>query len=156
MNKTHTVLIIEDEEPMRHVLADTLGQEGLRVLEASDGKKGLSSALLNHPDLILLDIIMPQMSGMTVLKELRKDSWGQDVPVLILTNLNDIPSVINALEFDIADQEMIKNENVTPDMARKCIKRYLDMRLEHSVVDFLIKTNSKLEDIVQKIKKHLR
>lgn len=148
------ILIIEDEEPMRRVLKDTLEQEGFIVFESGDGKAGLEEAHLKRPDLILLDILMPKMDGMTVLKQLRKEEWGKGVPVVILTNLNDASTVINALEFEIdeiADMR-VKNEILSPEMARKCIKRYLDMRLENGVEDFLIKTDCTLEEIVKKIK----
>ena len=149
------ILIIEDEEPMRRVLKDTLEQEGFIVFESSDGKVGLEEAYLKRPDLILLDILMPKIDGMTVLKQLRKEEWGKGVPVVILTNLNDASTVINALEFEIDDEiadMRAKNEILSPEMARKCIKRYLDMRLENGVEDFLIKTDCTLEEIVKKVK----
>ena len=149
------ILIIEDEEPMRRVLKDTLEQEGFIVFESSDGKVGLEEAHLKRPDLILLDILMPKIDGMTVLKQLRKEEWGKGVPVVILTNLNDASTVINALEFEIDDEiadMKAKNEILSPEMARKCIKRYLDMRLENGVEDFLIKTDCTLEEIVKKVK----
>jgi CheY-like chemotaxis protein len=151
------ILIVEDEEPMRRVLKDTLEQEGFIVFESSDGKAGLEEAFVKRPDLILLDILMPKMDGMTVLKQLREEEWGKGVPVVILTNLNDASTVINALEFEIdevADMRA-KNEILSPEMARKCIKRYLDMRLENGVEDFLIKTDCTLEEIVKKVKTKL-
>ena len=98
---------------------------------------------------------MPKIDGMTVLKQLRKEEWGKGVPVVILTNLNDASTVINALEFEIDDEiadMRAKNEILSPEMARKCIKRYLDMRLENGVEDFLIKTDCTLEEIVKKVK----
>lgn len=150
------ILIIEDEAPMRRVLKETLEEEGFIVLESNDGEAGLEEAFRAEPDLILLDIIMPKVSGMTVLKRLREDEpWGKHVPILILTNLNDAPTVINALEFDSGEPIIKKNETLSAKMARKYIKRYLDTRLENGVHDFLIKTDCTLEDIIKKIKEKL-
>lgn len=83
------ILIIEDEKPLLNLLAEKLNQEGFKVLTTMNGKEGLNLALKNHPDLILLDIIMPVMDGMTMLGKLRKDSWGKNAQVILLTNLTD-------------------------------------------------------------------
>ncbi len=84
-----TVLIIEDHVPVRLAIVEKLKKNGIATLEAKDGEEGLQMALEKHPDLILLDLIMPRMSGMTMLEKLRKtDAWGKNVPVIILTNLN--------------------------------------------------------------------
>jgi two-component system response regulator MprA len=83
-----TILIIEDDSVLLWVLAKTLCQEGFVVHKATDGESGLETAIREHPDLILLDIIMPKMDGLTVLRKLRADSWGKKAPVIILTNLS--------------------------------------------------------------------
>ena len=70
---------------------------------ATNGEEGLSVAKDKHPDIILLDIIMPKMDGITLLKELRTDPWGQTVPVIILTNLSDYKSVADALQHGVND-----------------------------------------------------
>lgn len=82
------VLIIDDEESIIQVLKDKFEQENFYVLTASDGKKGLEFALNHQPDIILLDIIMPEMDGLTMLAKLRKDKRGKDTHVIILTNLS--------------------------------------------------------------------
>lgn len=83
-----TVLIVEDERSLREAVADVLRLKNISVLEARNGKEGLDIALLKHPDLILLDQIMPEMDGMTALKKIREDKWGSTVPVILLTNLS--------------------------------------------------------------------
>lgn len=83
------VLIIEDEQTLRGALVDKFTSEGFEVLEAKDGKIGLDLALKNSPDIILLDIIMPVMDGITMLKKLRADARGDSFKVLTLTNLSD-------------------------------------------------------------------
>lgn len=83
-----TVLIIEDEKPMLNVLSDTLTASGFGIYLARDGQEGLSQALIHHPDIILLDLLMPKMDGMTLMEKLRKDKWGKNAPVIILTNVS--------------------------------------------------------------------
>lgn len=83
-----TVLIIEDDSVLLWALVKTLTKEGFVVHKATDGEAGLELAIREHPDLILLDIIMPKMDGITVLKKLRADRWGKKVPVIVLTNLS--------------------------------------------------------------------
>jgi DNA-binding response OmpR family regulator len=80
------VLIVEDDAALRNVLGDKLEYEDFSILIAKDGEEGLKVALKNKPDLILLDILMPKMNGVDMLKQLRVDNWGRTVPVLLLTN----------------------------------------------------------------------
>lgn len=83
------VLVVEDDEPTLHALHVNLEEAGLAVVEARNGVIGAVAAFEEHPDLILLDILMPVMSGWEMLKEVReKNEWGKCVPVVILTNLN--------------------------------------------------------------------
>jgi len=92
------VLIVEDEQPMLKALSEKLGRAGYEVLTAKNGEEGLAVAIQKKPDCILLDVVMPKKDGISMLKELREDEWGKDVPVILLTNLN-------------ADDEMLKNIN---------------------------------------------
>ena len=96
-----TILVVEDEEPMQLVLRDVLKVEGYAVLEAKNGIEGLGLALKERPDLILLDILMPKMDGLEVLKKLREDEWGEKVPVIVLTNLSDNEDILKAMEEDV-------------------------------------------------------
>ena len=103
MSKTKTILIIEDNSTLRQRVKDRLEEEGFNVLESDNGRDGLAVALDKHPDLILLDIVMPQMDGLTVLKKLRQDEWGKSVPVIVLTVLTDDKKVFDALNNDVYD-----------------------------------------------------
>ena len=93
---------------MLSTLADNLTQAGFEIIKAEDGEKGLVSALDAKPDLILLDILLPKMDGITLLKKLRQDAWGKRVPVIILTNLNSPKDIAEAVEW--AEEYLIKSE----------------------------------------------
>ena len=97
------ILVVEDEAILLQALSGKLTKEGYQVLEARDGRQGLEIALSVHPDLILLDIIMPVMDGMAMLKKLREDEWGKNVPVLILTNLSDNQKIDESLRQGVFD-----------------------------------------------------
>ncbi len=83
------ILIVEDELSARKALVEKFHSEGFEVAIAFDGEEGLEQSNRIHPDLILLDLVMPKMDGMTMLKKLRESGeWGKQVPVIILTNLS--------------------------------------------------------------------
>lgn len=92
------VLIVEDEAELAEILNAQLAEAGFEVFVARDGEEGLKMAEKKHPDLILLDIIMPKMDGMTMLEHLRKDSWGKSAKVILLTNLSDNEKVAEAIK----------------------------------------------------------
>jgi DNA-binding response OmpR family regulator len=97
--KKPVILIVDDESSLRHALADKLSFEGFAVLEAKNGEEGLVLALSSHPDLILLDIVMPVMDGISMLKNLRDDKWGKKVKVIMLTNLDGNGKVADAVAW---------------------------------------------------------
>ena len=90
------ILIVEDEEALLKALAIKFTKEGFKVSKAKNGLEGLEKAAAEHPDLILLDIVMPKMDGMTMLAKLRKTRWGKDVEVVLLTNLSDTAKVADS------------------------------------------------------------
>ncbi|MBI2099267.1 response regulator [Candidatus Uhrbacteria bacterium] len=92
------ILIIEDEPAVYKALSDRLIKEGYETVIATDGAEGLQKAIKCKPDLILLDIILPVMDGMTMLKLLREQSFGKKIPVIILTNLSNGGMTAEALE----------------------------------------------------------
>lgn len=92
INKLHfffktKILIIEDNVALQKVLTDHLINEGCRVFNAENGVKGYEVAIAEHPDIILLDLMLPEMDGFSLLKKLRKDEWGGGAKVLVMTNL---------------------------------------------------------------------
>ena len=96
-----TILIIEDEEALLDALAEVFDQENFNTLKAKDGEEGLKLALKEHPSLILLDILLPKLNGIDLLKKLRADKWGKKAEVMLLTNLSDTKDVADALTHGV-------------------------------------------------------
>jgi len=96
-DQPYKILIVEDEGPLREVLEERFDNEGFKVFIAKDGAEGLMTALKEEPDIILLDIIMPQVDGLTMLKQLRANDKGARTRVIVLTNVNDSKEVHEAL-----------------------------------------------------------
>lgn len=103
------VLVIDDDDNLRTVLLDKLGVSGFDVEQATDGEDGLKKALAFHPDIILLDVMMPKMNGWDVLESLRKDDWGKSAKILLLTVLDDFNSVSRGLEKE-ANGYLVKTQ----------------------------------------------
>lgn len=120
-----TILVVEDEEVQRKPLTDELQDHGFRVLTAVNGREGLDIALREKPDLILLDILMPVMDGMTMMRKLRENPWGKKVPIILLTNLS--------AEDDKIIQEVTRDEPAY----------------------YLVKSDWGLVDVVEKVKEGL-
>jgi two-component system alkaline phosphatase synthesis response regulator PhoP/two-component system response regulator ResD len=96
----NTILVVDDEKNIVQLARLYLGNEGFQVEEAYDGKQALDKARSVNPDLIVLDIMMPEMDGISVCKELRKTS---NVPVIILTARDDDVDKIVGLEVGADD-----------------------------------------------------
>ena len=97
------ILIIDDEEAVQKILVSKLSGAGFEPLSAMDGKEGLEVTRKEKPDLILLDIVMPVMDGISYLKEIKKDSEVGSIPILILTNLASDEMVQKSLEEGVTD-----------------------------------------------------
>jgi DNA-binding response OmpR family regulator len=80
-----TVLVVDDEAPIRLLCRVNLEAEGMTVLEASDGDSGLETARAQHPDVILLDVMMPGRNGWEVAEELLSDDATSRIPIIFLT-----------------------------------------------------------------------
>lgn len=123
------ILIVEDEEIMLKALVEKFSAEGFEVVKAIDGEEGLKKALHEKPDIILLDILLPKMDGMAVLKKLREDAWGKYAKVILLTNVSDAETVAMGAEFGTGGGE---------------------------VYEYLVKTDWTLDEVVQKVKNRLQ
>ncbi len=124
MSDAKKILLVEDEEAVVFALKEKLDLlSGVEIITARDGEIGLEKAIAEKPDLILLDIIMPKMDGIEMLKKLREDDWGKTARVIILSNLSHV-----------------KKE-----------KEAKDLGVKH----YLIKTDWKIEEVMDVIKKNL-
>jgi DNA-binding response OmpR family regulator len=85
---SYTVLIVEDDAMLSEALSDKFGRAGFTAQVAKDGAEGLSMAESTKPSCILLDIVMPKMHGIEMLKRMRAESWGSGIPVIVLSNLS--------------------------------------------------------------------
>lgn len=92
------VLVIDDDENLSSVLVDKLNFSGFDADSAGDGIIGLKKAFESKPDVILLDIKMPNMSGWETLEKLRTDPWGEFAKVIMLTSVDKPESVVHAME----------------------------------------------------------
>ena len=118
------ILLVEDEKILRKALKDKLQANKFNVVEAENGKVGLAMSLKEHPDLILLDIIMPVMDGITMLKELRKDKWGKNAKVILLTNLTSAEKKAESIEQNVTDY-LIKSNWTINDLIKKIKEKLL-------------------------------
>lgn len=112
------IVFIEDEPALQKSLGSFLRQEGYHVSSALDGETGLKLVKTQKPDLVLLDIILPKMDGFEVLKELKEDEETKDIPILILTNLERMKDVEQALVTG-ATSYLIKTDYDLKELAQK-------------------------------------
>lgn len=116
-----TVLFIEDERAYRKVVVPRLEAEGISVIEADTGESGIKLGLAKHPEVVIIDIMLPGMDGWEVLTKLREDTeWGFNVPVIMLTSLtaqkppedavNQTTIYLEKTSWDLADIVRIVNE----------------------------------------------
>lgn len=97
------LLIIDDEEDIRQILSYNLRKEGFEVFEAQTGEEGIRSAVEHHPDLIILDVMMPEMDGIEVCETLRKMKGFENVLICFLTARNEDYSQIAGLDAGADD-----------------------------------------------------
>lgn len=127
-NKSNTkkkILVIDDDKSLCTLMAEVLKKENFDVLIAEDGKEGLKIAREQLPDLILLDLEIPGMKGLEVLKELRAYEKTRDIKVIILTNFADISNIEEAMEGSVFTY-LTKSDWELEDIVKK-IREALDM-----------------------------
>ena len=110
-----TILIIDDEEPIRELLKLTLQSAGFgSILEAANGEDGLALARRYMPDLILLDLMLPGMDGLSVCRQLKSSPDMQRIPIIMLTAKSDESDIVVGLE-------MGGNDYITKPFSRKVL-----------------------------------
>ncbi|MGE5392737.1 MAG: response regulator [Candidatus Saccharibacteria bacterium] len=117
---THKVLVVEDEEVVRKIFVKALEDRGYDVVEAVDGKNAMEVWIKEQPDLVLLDILLPEMDGFQLLKTMREypSEHHRDTPVVVITNLYKRSDVIKASKYSI-EQFMVKANHTTEEVMQR-------------------------------------
>jgi DNA-binding response OmpR family regulator len=125
-NAQYKIAIIEDEPSIRHIYQTKLEFEGFTVRTAENGLEGLELAESFKPDLMLLDIRMPEMNGDEMLAKLREHEWGAEIRVIILTNISkdEAPSI---LRFLYVDRYIVK-AHYTPSQVTQIVREVLRIK----------------------------
>jgi DNA-binding response OmpR family regulator len=114
------IVLVEDNGDLQKVYAEGLRLRGLQVSVAADYNAALTLAKQDEPDVILLDLLLPKVNGMEVLRALKADDHLKDIPVIVLTNIDDVHFQHSALELG-AITFLIKS-NITLDRLAETIK----------------------------------
>ncbi len=115
------IAIIEDEAAIRRMYAFKLKHAEFEVCEAEDGFRGLEVIEKEKPDLILLDLRMPRMSGEEMLRELRGTEWGKDIAVIILTNISRDEAPRTLWHLGVTDF-IVKSNSSPQKITDRCIE----------------------------------
>ena len=145
---TVKILVVDDEPPIRKLLRVGLGSEGYTVVEASNGKLALEQVKAERPDLILLDLGLPDIAGHELLRRWREE--GLDLPVLILSSRTDEAGIVKALELG-ADDYVTKPFGMNELVAR--IRVALRHKLQQQGEKPIFHTGDLTVDLVKRIVK---
>ena len=117
------ILVVEDDKFLREMITRKLDRENYEVIQAVDGEQGEEKIKEEHPDLILLDLILPGIDGFTVLERVKQDPEVKDIPVIILSNLGQKSEVERGLKLGAID--FLIKAHFTPGEIIKKIKETL-------------------------------
>lgn len=117
------LLLVEDDPLLINMYQTKFSSEGFEVFTATDGRTGLALAKSENPDIIILDIMMPKMDGIEVLRNIRQDPKLSSIPVLILSNLSEVNKQKEAKE--LGAKEFLVKANLTPTQVVEKIKQHL-------------------------------
>lgn len=118
------ILVVEDDSFLMKAYQIKFGKEGMGVLSASDGKEALEMLQKEPAEAVLLDLMLPQVSGFDVLAAIRKNDKWKNVPVIILSNLG-------------GEQDIERGK-------------------ELGATDYIVKANTKIDDVVKKVKEYIK
>lgn len=118
MEHPKKILVVDDEVSVIKILTKKLSEEGFLVDACYDGQEALLKVEREKPDLILLDIIMPKLDGISVLKKLKQSEETKDIPIMILTNLYDDEKMVEVLKAGNTDY-LIKVEHTINEIIRR-------------------------------------
>ena len=119
------LLLVEDDPLLVTMYQTKFSAEGFQVFTATDGEAGLQLAKDQKPDIIVLDIMMPKLDGIEVLRAIRQDALLKDIPVLMLSNLSELAKQKEAME--LGAKEFLVKANLTPTEVVSKIKQHLSL-----------------------------
>jgi len=119
------LLLVEDDPLLINMYQTKFAGEGFQVFTATDGQAGLILAQSEKPNIIILDIMMPKMDGIEVLRQIKKDPNLKNVPILMLSNLSEIAKQKEALQ--LGAKEFLIKANLTPTQVVQKIKQHLSI-----------------------------
>ena len=119
------LLLIEEDKVLSTMYEKLLSNHGYTIETIDNGEDGLKVALRDRPALILLDIGLPKMDGMTLMHSLRQDAWGKNVPIIILTNYDTNDEMLAGVLQDQPAYYLIKSNN-PPETVVEKIKEILE------------------------------
>lgn len=117
-NELKKILVIEDDPAELFALKKIVTEAGHNVISASDGQLGLEMIKKEKPDLVLLDIILPKINGFDILELVKKDPETKNIPIIVLTNLNDEETATKSRTLGAVDY-LIKVQAYPHDIIRK-------------------------------------
>lgn len=112
------ILLIEDDAMLGNIAADKFRANGFTVIRAEGGRDGIAMALRENPDLVLLDVIMPGMNGMDVLKAMKSDARLRDIPVVLFSNIAQEKEVAEAKALGAAEY-LVKVDYTPPEIVER-------------------------------------
>lgn len=121
------VLIVEDDTAMLGILSFKIAAEGFEVIKAQDGQQGLQFAISEQPDLILLDLLLPKLSGLELLEALRKVEHDKHIPVIILSNLSENSAIYKSVALN-SSAYFIKSNSSLEHIATEVKNKLADTR----------------------------
>jgi len=142
-----TILVVEDDPDIRHRLASALRGQGYIVKTVEDSSDALLYVQSHPPDLILLDISMPQISGYEVCRILKADTMTEDIPIIFTSTHDDIQEKLNAFESGGADYIVVKS----PQFAEAFARVHLHLRLRHLQIHLAQKNHELSQSIFDRI-----
>ena len=116
MDKPQKILVVENDRALSTALRDTLTTQGYEVIVTASGEKGLETAKQEHPDLIILDLMLEQLTGIDVLREIRKDKeWGNQVKIIVLSGLTYLTNMdeVKKLSTQFVPKSNFEMESLT-------------------------------------------
>ncbi|HWR45124.1 sigma 54-interacting transcriptional regulator [Sporomusa sp.] len=161
MNNNYTVMVVDDEDSVRKLLSAVLKREGYQVVCAESGEEALSKFKTLQPDLIIMDIRMPNIDGITAFKEMRKLS--QNVTVILMTAYAAVETAVEAIKlgafdyvikpFDIEEVKLLTNRAIQLQKMTEKIYVLNQQLIDSYRLDKIITNSPKMQDLCQNIAK---